>query len=216
MDGKVRGEIRGVPGAPVFEVKVDPALDEQIVGAGLTIFWWTTDDGTREGALCEIEYCPFPMCPCREATVHAIRVGPELTRVWVDGEHRYHADGEEGPIDLDQEERRASILVTFEPDDRRVGPASGDCELVRRLHKVLDGRMVRVIETYWELLRRGNPASKLAVEPGRNAPCPCGSGKKYKKCCLARGIRIQRLPQGVESVLPYFPNGGEASGSGVH
>ncbi|MGD2074999.1 MAG: SEC-C metal-binding domain-containing protein [Gammaproteobacteria bacterium] len=21
---------------------------------------------------------------------------------------------------------------------------------------------------------------------GRNDPCPCGSGKKYKKCCLAR------------------------------
>jgi uncharacterized protein YecA (UPF0149 family) len=20
---------------------------------------------------------------------------------------------------------------------------------------------------------------------GRNDPCPCGSGKKYKKCCLA-------------------------------
>jgi len=23
-------------------------------------------------------------------------------------------------------------------------------------------------------------------KPGRNAPCPCGSGKKYKQCCLAR------------------------------
>ena len=23
----------------------------------------------------------------------------------------------------------------------------------------------------------------VAVQPGRNAPCPCGSGKKYKKCC---------------------------------
>lgn len=22
-----------------------------------------------------------------------------------------------------------------------------------------------------------------AVEVGRNAPCPCGSGKKFKKCC---------------------------------
>ena len=22
------------------------------------------------------------------------------------------------------------------------------------------------------------------VKVGRNAPCPCGSGKKYKKCCL--------------------------------
>ena len=21
---------------------------------------------------------------------------------------------------------------------------------------------------------------------GRNAPCPCGSGKKYKKCCLRK------------------------------
>jgi len=22
------------------------------------------------------------------------------------------------------------------------------------------------------------------MKHGRNAPCPCGSGKKYKKCCL--------------------------------
>lgn len=22
-----------------------------------------------------------------------------------------------------------------------------------------------------------------APEPGRNDPCPCGSGEKYKKCC---------------------------------
>jgi hypothetical protein len=21
-------------------------------------------------------------------------------------------------------------------------------------------------------------------EPGRNHPCPCGSGRKYKKCCI--------------------------------
>jgi hypothetical protein len=24
--------------------------------------------------------------------------------------------------------------------------------------------------------------------PSRNSPCPCGSGKKYKQCCLRRGI----------------------------
>ena len=23
--------------------------------------------------------------------------------------------------------------------------------------------------------------------PGRNDPCPCGSGKKYKRCCLGQG-----------------------------
>jgi uncharacterized protein YecA (UPF0149 family) len=25
----------------------------------------------------------------------------------------------------------------------------------------------------------------LGKQPGRNDPCPCGSGKKYKKCCGA-------------------------------
>nr|WP_245444572.1 SEC-C metal-binding domain-containing protein [Microvirga sp. KLBC 81] len=36
----------------------------------------------------------------------------------------------------------------------------------------------------------GQPASCQPVTPkptfgkvGRNDPCPCGSGKKYKKCC---------------------------------
>ena len=24
------------------------------------------------------------------------------------------------------------------------------------------------------------------MNPGRNDPCPCGSGKKYKKCCLLK------------------------------
>ena len=27
------------------------------------------------------------------------------------------------------------------------------------------------------------PTVKSGKEPGRNDPCPCGSGKKYKNCC---------------------------------
>jgi preprotein translocase subunit SecA len=30
---------------------------------------------------------------------------------------------------------------------------------------------------------RKKPAKRAAKKIGRNAPCPCGSGKKYKKCC---------------------------------
>lgn len=26
--------------------------------------------------------------------------------------------------------------------------------------------------------------NRSVVKIGRNDPCPCGSGKKYKKCCL--------------------------------
>jgi len=28
------------------------------------------------------------------------------------------------------------------------------------------------------------PAAPAAIKVGRNDPCPCGSGKKYKKCCM--------------------------------
>lgn len=28
------------------------------------------------------------------------------------------------------------------------------------------------------------PIHRLTPKIGRNAKCPCGSGKKYKKCCL--------------------------------
>lgn len=31
-------------------------------------------------------------------------------------------------------------------------------------------------------------------EIGRNDPCPCGSGKKYKKCCIDK-IEKTRNPQ---------------------
>jgi hypothetical protein len=31
---------------------------------------------------------------------------------------------------------------------------------------------------------RGNEQLKTEQKSGRNDPCPCGSGKKYKKCCL--------------------------------
>jgi SEC-C motif-containing protein len=29
------------------------------------------------------------------------------------------------------------------------------------------------------------PAQRFAAKVGRNDPCPCGSGQKYKKCCGA-------------------------------
>ncbi|MBN9244922.1 MAG: SEC-C domain-containing protein [Mesorhizobium sp.] len=47
------------------------------------------------------------------------------------------------------------------------------------------------------LLRQGRPAAGIMDilarqeaprrrQSGRNAPCPCGSGRKYKRCCGAR------------------------------
>jgi uncharacterized protein YecA (UPF0149 family) len=40
--------------------------------------------------------------------------------------------------------------------------------------------MAREGEAVVKTIRRQTP------KVGRNDPCPCGSGKKYKKCCGAR------------------------------
>jgi tetratricopeptide (TPR) repeat protein len=44
---------------------------------------------------------------------------------------------------------------------------------------------VQLIERigYFRSLERQRPAPALRRKVGRNEPCPCGSGKKYKKCC---------------------------------
>jgi uncharacterized protein YecA (UPF0149 family) len=44
------------------------------------------------------------------------------------------------------------------------------------------------IEAEEKLLKETKKVEPIkAVEaPGRNDPCPCGSGRKYKKCCGAK------------------------------
>lgn len=45
---------------------------------------------------------------------------------------------------------------------------------------------VRALHKYWLERRsqRSEPMRRAAPKVGRNDPCPCGSGRKYKQCCL--------------------------------
>ncbi|HRX16910.1 MAG TPA: SEC-C metal-binding domain-containing protein [Spirochaetota bacterium] len=39
----------------------------------------------------------------------------------------------------------------------------------------------------------------MSHKVGRNDPCPCGSGKKYKKCCMEKADNVLRFPSGTQS-----------------
>jgi len=51
------------------------------------------------------------------------------------------------------------------------------------------------------------PALHVVPNPGRNTQCPCGSGRKYKKCCLAKDQeagaeqRDRQVGQGIDEYL---------------
>ncbi|MBW2596850.1 MAG: SEC-C domain-containing protein [Deltaproteobacteria bacterium] len=38
-----------------------------------------------------------------------------------------------------------------------------------------------------DLFEFENNENTRKIKIGRNEPCPCGSGKKYKKCCMGKG-----------------------------
>lgn len=56
----------------------------------------------------------------------------------------------------------------------------------RRAHR--ERSLFRKVDDRWYFQEEANRKSQPIVkgaQPGRNDPCPCGSGKKYKKCCGA-------------------------------
>ena len=64
-----------------------------------------------------------------------------------------------------------------------------DIEVLRQLKDVIEtenGRRPRwyaiMVDEATDMVSRAEPL-RTAVKVGRNDPCPCGSGKKHKKCC---------------------------------
>lgn len=43
------------------------------------------------------------------------------------------------------------------------------------------------LRQFYEKYRKTHPIVREYSKIGRNDPCPCGSGKKYKNCCLDSG-----------------------------
>ncbi len=50
--------------------------------------------------------------------------------------------------------------------------------------------------------RKSGPRIPVGSKVGRNDPCPCGSGKKYKKCCLGRAESAQDSAPADPSAAP--------------
>ena len=79
------------------------------------------------------------------------------------------------------------ILAFSSETEWRAHDMSTDAEIEHIRNAITPN--VREIHAWW-LACRDDPAPSAApahrAEPhvGRNDPCPCGSGKKYKKCCL--------------------------------
>jgi hypothetical protein len=135
--------------------------------------------GTDEWELCTFwigaadALYPEELMPEIHAAFKADRVDPAY--ITLDSVERTLSEGRERTLARLRENQRylvdaidaMSDWACFRPDAGK--PTAGDDDDMYDEYPVL--------ETY----RREMP------KIGRNDPCPCGSGKKYKKCCMVRG-----------------------------
>ncbi|PYZ92703.1 hypothetical protein CR194_13685 [Salipaludibacillus keqinensis] len=93
---------------------------------------------------------------------------PPLTTEWESAEH-----GE-----LDQSETASSLETVTPSDEKKPKPATQP-EQTPVSYEEIKAAVER-------LYRAGEQSQtrRKQVKVGRNDPCPCGSGKKYKKCCM--------------------------------
>jgi preprotein translocase subunit SecA len=66
------------------------------------------------------------------------------------------------------------------PDDKFSSHFERQREAKKRYEKSLPG------EDEAPLPPPVEPIKNAKDGPGRNDPCPCGSGKKYKQCCMKK------------------------------
>jgi uncharacterized protein len=115
-----------------------------------------------------------------------------LWEPWISGFERamrLRPEAWEAMLVSDDEEVRATIPMILALHQVDIGTSSLDDEAVDELDEVAPDLIPGMVLTLNKWAKSQTPAfgfgAMVPPKVGRNDPCPCGSGKKYKKCCAS-------------------------------
>jgi hypothetical protein len=129
---------------------------------------WVLDD----------QHCVRAKCSCQEAVLSFFELRPSA---------QPSGNGSEPTLCIRYAYDTGQIEALSNVKDRRwSGKAFVDAlkKVLPDVDSVLAKRQALLRRLYRRALSR-KTIRLQAPKPGRNDPCPCGSGKKYKKCCGA-------------------------------
>jgi len=123
------------------------------------------------------QYCLLPMCPCTDANLTVFSAG------------EYDDPGEELYfVTLDYRKRKWGMLEgrTKSVDTKTVRSAIE--EQIPDIYNRFLNRHIKLKGIYSHCKKKYFAHTQQTHLPkaSRNDPCPCGSGKKYKNCCLRK------------------------------
>lgn len=128
-------------------------------------------------------YCDEPGCDCRRVVFQVFE--PERDEIvatigwgWEDESFYARASGSDG------EEMKGPFLEPFAQQSEYAQQVLELCES----ELLSDSKYVERLERHYRMVKdavKREPQRAIEPKAKRNEPCPCGSGKKFKKCCGA-------------------------------
>jgi hypothetical protein len=121
-------------------------------------------------------YCPKPKCDCKDVMLAFYIIDKGMAKREPILVHKVKLESGRGII----EDKRADVSLQFAND------------LYSGLSRLFGGSSIDFFKNRYKKIKewgkfyyntRETPTIKVSQKTGRNDPCPCGSGKKYKKCC---------------------------------
>jgi hypothetical protein len=169
-DTAARRALETTTGTMIAFHRLFPA-DWDLLFAAEGVTYWVID-----------QYCPNPACPCSSValSLYQLREGDPI------------ALGE-ALLDLARDPARLEIESVATEDARELFATFWDEQQDRLRQRRDEAR--RVVLRYAAAPLKGSaPLPSTASRPTRNDPCPCRSGKKYKRCCLVAAESPARTP----------------------
>ncbi len=128
-------------------------------------------------------YCTDNTCDCRKTIIQIFHDEKLVSIVSYGWENpKFYLRWLCSTRDLEFAKEMSGVSIDPSSPDR-VSP-QGILLLVNHL---MDPKWISILKENYRLIRKISKPDNVIRLPAkitRNAPCPCGSGKKYKSCCL--------------------------------
>lgn len=128
-------------------------------------------------------YCTDNTCDCRKTIIQIFHEKKLVSIVSFGWESpKFYLRWLKSTKDRKLAKEMSGLSIDFSSPNR-VSPEG----ILQLLNHLLDEKWISMLKENYRLIRETTkPDNIIRLPPkiSRNAPCPCGSGKKYKNCCL--------------------------------
>jgi len=192
-----------MPFAPLYELFPELARAET---RSITVLNATTTLPVGSYAFAEM-FCNDVRCDCRRAFIQVLADvrprlrdnGPVATISFGWEDESFYRNWASFPLsNEDLSELKGPALASMARQSQYASELLAQFKILAHDEAYVE-RIARHYRAYRQVIDSRRPKANFTVvrsepKPGMNQPCPCGSGKKFKRCCWRQGPGLAAKP----------------------